>query len=275
MKAKNILILLIAVCFFTACREEVIYVDLETAEPRLVIDASIDWIKNTTGNEQTIRLTTTTGYYEDEFPTVSGATVSVTNLASGARYEFTASDTPGDYVCTDFLPVIGDEYQMQVIVNGQTYTATETLLRVPDIEANIIQNDKGGMGGDEIEITYYYQDDGLYDNYYLYCINMPHNAFPIYSVENNENNRGSMTPVYYSHEDLVPGDKIDIRLYGISKRYYNYMNKLLLASGSDDRPFPTTPAAVYGNIVNQTDPENYAYGYFRLCQVSTASYVIK
>ena len=275
MKAIHILISLIVVCLFTSCREEVIHVDLETEEPRLVIDASIDWEKNTTGNLQTIKLSTTTGYYEEEFPVVSGAIISITNTSSGAKYDFLEKDNSGEYVCVDFTPVIGDEYLLNVIVNGETYSATETLVKVPDIEDNIVQNNKGGMGGDEIEITYYYQDDGIKDNYYLYCVTTRHVAFPQYSVENNENNCGSLTPVFYSHEDLVAGDNIDIKLYGISKRYYDYMNKLLLASGSDDRPFPTTPAAVYGNIVNQTDHKNYAYGYFRLSEVATKSYVIK
>lgn len=262
-------------CAFTSCHEEVIHVDLETSEPRLVIDASIDWIKHTLGNEQSIKLTTTTGYYEKDFPVVSGAIITVTNLSSGAKYDFGEKDNTGEYVCMDFLPVIGDEYQLNVIVNGETYAATETLMGVPEIEENISQNNKGGMGGDEIEITYYYQDDGLKDNYYLYCINMRHIVFPQYSVENNENNCGSLTPVFYSHEDLVSGDNIDIKLYGISKRCYDYMNKILLASGNDDRPFPTTPAAVYGNIVNQTNSQNYAYGYFRLSEVATKNYVIK
>ena len=38
---------------FTSC-EDVINVDLETSNPKLVIDASIKWQKGTTGNEQTI-----------------------------------------------------------------------------------------------------------------------------------------------------------------------------------------------------------------------------
>ena len=79
----------------------------------------------------------------------------------------------------------------------------------------------------------------------------------------------------YSHEDLKAGDKIDIKLYGVSKSYYNYMYKLILASGNDGNPFPTTPGAVRGNIINQTNTENYAFGYFRLAEVDTKTYTIK
>jgi hypothetical protein len=53
------------------------------------------------------------------------------------------------------------------------------------------------------------------------------------------------------------------------------MFKLILATGNDGNPFPTTPSAVRGNIINQTNSDNYAFGYFRLAEVATKSYTIK
>lgn len=262
------------IVFLFGCHEDVIDVDLDTAPPRLVIDASIDWVKNTPGNVQKIVLSETTGYYSDEFPSVSGAVVRVSNTANSV---FTFSETPGtgEYICSDFEPVIGETYTLTVVLNGETYTASETLIGTPKIEDTIDQNDKGGMAGDEIEITYYYKDNGFEYNYYLYCVVMRHVAFPQYSVENNEKNQAGLTPVFYSHEDLESGDVLNIKLYGISKRYYTYFNKILLASGNDDRPFPTTPAAVRGNIVNLTNGENFAYGYFRLSEVDMKDYTVR
>lgn len=274
MKILNKILIAATVLFLTGCHEDVIDVDLNTALPRLVIDASIDWVKNTVGNNQKITLSTTTGYYSDEFPAVSGASIIVTNTANTV-FNFIETPGTGEYICTNFEPVIGETYTLTIILNGETYTATETLIDTPKIEDTIDQNNKGGMAGDEIEITYYYQDNGAEYNYYLYSVIMSHVVFPQYSVENNEKNQGSLTPVFYSHEDLNSGDIVNIKLYGISKRYYNYFNKILLASGNDDRPFPTTPAAVRGNIVNQTNSENFAYGYFRLSEVDTKSYTIQ
>lgn len=275
MKSLNIILIVIIALSFTACYEDVIKVDLETAEPRLVIDASIDWIKGTTGNEQKIKLTTTTGYYEDKFPTVSGATITVANTKN-IVFQFIESTNKGEYICTNFESVIGETYTLTVNLNGETYTATETFISVPAIEDSIQQNNKGGMAGDEIEITYYYKDNGAEYNYYLYSVAMRHIVFPQYSVENNEMNQGALTAVYYSHEDLEVGDVLNLELYGISKRYYDYMAKLLLASGNDDGPmFAPTPAAVRGNIVNQTDSKNFAYGYFRLSEVDVKDYTIK
>ena len=273
MKLLQKIIIISAGLFVTGC-EKVVNVDLKTASPKLVIDASIDWIKNTTGNEQKIVLSTTTGYYSPEFPTVSGALVTVTN-ASNTVFEFVETPGTGQYVCRNFLPVIGQTYNLKIVLNGQTYTASETFTAVPKIEDNIDQNNKGGEAGDEIEITFYYKDDASQENYYLNSITQPHTAFPEIEVEDDEHTNGNLMQESYSHEKFKAGDKVDIKLYGISKSYYNYMFKLILASGNDGNPFPITPSAVRGNIINQTNRNNYAFGYFRLAEMDSKSYTIK
>lgn len=225
MKIVYKILIVAPVLFLTGCHEDVIDVNLDTAPPRLVIDSSIDWVKNTTGNEQKIILSTTTDYYSNEFPAISGATVTVANTENTV-FNFIETSGTGEYTCNNFNPVIGETFTLTILLNGEKYTATETLIGTPKIEDNIVQNNKGGMAGDEIEITYYYQDNGTGYNYYLYSVIMPHIMFRQYSVENNEKNQGSLTPVFYSHEDLESGDILNLKLYGISKRYYNYMNKI-------------------------------------------------
>lgn len=265
---------MIAMGIFLLSCEDVIKVDLETAEPRLVIDASIDWIKNTPGNEQKITLSTTTDYYSEKFPAVSGADVTVMNSASKI---FTFKENPGtgEYLCSDFEPVAGETYTLKIMVNGEIYTATETLMKVPDIENNILQNNDGGIAGDETEITYFYQDDASEINYYLYSHTIPKVAFPLYETEDDDDTQGSLTPVYFSHEDLKQGDKVNIKLYGISKRYYEYFGKILSASGNDGSPFSTIPTAVRGNFINQTNSSKFAFGYFRLSEVAVKDYTIQ
>lgn len=273
MKTTVKIIIATLVLFVTGC-EDVIHVDLDTAAPKLVIDASIDWVKNTPGNEQKIVLSSTTGYYNATFPTVSGATVMVTNTTNTV-FTFTEIPNTGEYLCSNFEPVLGETYTLTVILNGETYTAIETLMDVPTIEDNIEQTNDGGFSGDEVEITYHYQDDGTAVNYYLNRVINPRVAFPIFELEDDRYSQGSLMSESYSHEDLEPGDIVAIRLYGISRRYYDYFNKLLLASGNDGSPFPTTPTAVRGNIANQTNPKNFAFGYFRLATVATTSYTVQ
>ncbi|WP_223711705.1 DUF4249 family protein [Niabella beijingensis] len=248
--------------------------DLETAEPKLVIDASIDWVKGTTGNEQKIKLSTTTGYDSTIFPAVSGADIIITNSANTV-FRFIESPGTGEYSCFDFRPVIGETYTLKVVLNGEIYTATETCIGVPDIENNITQNNSGGFGGDEVEITYYYRDNGREENHYLHRILSPVSRFPDYKAEDDKNSQGSLLQGFFSDKELKAGDMINIRLYGISRSYYDYFRKLLAASGAGNGPFQTTPGSVRGNIINQTHFANFAYGYFRLSEVDVVNYTIK
>jgi hypothetical protein len=273
MKLLPKIIILSVALFVTGC-EKAIDLPIKTASPRLVIDASIDWVKNTTGHEQKIVLSTTTGYNSSEFPSVSGAVVTVAN-ASNTIFNFVETPGTGQYVCRNFLPVIGQIYDLKIVLNGETYTGSETFTPVPKIEDNVDQNGKGGDLGDEIEVTFHYHDNASQADAYLNSIIQPHSPFPELEVEDDEYKNGKWMQKSFSHKKLKSGDKVDFKLYGISKSYYNYMFKLILATGNDGNPFPTTPNAVRGNIINQTNSNNYAFGYFRLAEVDIKSYKIK
>ena len=69
------------VTLFTSC-EDVVDIDLNSSEPKLVIEASINWEKGTIGNEQEIKLTLTTPYYDSHIPPANGAIVSIVDSSS-------------------------------------------------------------------------------------------------------------------------------------------------------------------------------------------------
>lgn len=273
MKYKIPLLFLFAV-LLSSC-EEVVHVDLQTAAPKLVIDAQIQWQKGTAGNEQKIKLSTTTGYYNPNIPTVSGANVFVTS-SDNVVFNFTEEvANSGLYLCHNFVPEIDKTYVLTVELNGQIYTATESLKSVSPI-SHIEQTDEGGFGGDEIEIKTYYNDPDLVDNYYMFRYKANSLAIPYYGVDEDEFFQGNEFFGYFSNENLKSGDNVDITIYGISKRYYEYMNKLILiAQGSGGGPFGTPSATVRGNVVNQTNTANYPLGYFSLTETDYRNYIIQ
>ncbi|MEM8847438.1 MAG: hypothetical protein AAGD17_10085 [Bacteroidota bacterium] len=69
----------------------------------------------------------------------------------------------------------------------------------------------------------------------------------------------------------MPGDVVDIEMYGISRDYYDYI-KIFISQLGGVGLFEATPVAVRGNCINETSPENYAFGYFRLTEVDKTSY---
>lgn len=277
MFMKNIgiiIILLFTGSFFTSC-EDVVNVDLDTAPPRLVIDASLDWEKGTDGNIQTIKLTTTTGYYNDEIPVVSGATIYITN-SQNTVFDFIENPGTGEYTCTNFIPQLNETYTLTVINNGETYTATETMIAVPEI-TSVEQNDEGGFFGEDIEVRFYYQDSALENNHYMIRFNTSFLSFPDYNVRSDKYFEGNEMYGIFSDEDLKANDILEIKLYGISEKYYNYMNIILpiINGGSGSGPFQTIPVNARGNLVNQINNNNYALGYFRLSEVVTLNYTIQ
>lgn len=268
---KIVSLFIISVAFFSC--EDVVDIDLSTAPAKLVIDASIKWQKGTTGNEQTIRLTTTTDFYALTIPTVSGATVFITD-GNGIQYDFIETPGSGNYVCTNFNPEIRQTYTLTVIYDSQVYTATESLIEVPTIDY-VEQTENGGFTGDQIEVKFFYQDIPNQDNFYLIMFNSSNVSLPIFDVVNDSFFQNNQMFGYLANE-LEKDDIILFTLQGISESYYNYMNILLGIAGTNGgSPFQTPPATVRGNIVNQTNTNNFALGFFRLSETDTISYTVQ
>lgn len=266
-------VLLAFISLFSSC-EEVVNIDLDTAPPRLVVEASIIWIKGSSGNAQKIKLTTTTGYYDTEIPVVTGANVTVTN-SDNVVFNFVEIPETGEYACTNFVPEIGENYTMTIIHNGETYTANETFQSLAPI-TRIEQNNEGGFTGNEIEIKAYFDDPAGEDNYYLYKYQYSNETTVSYNVDDDRFFQGNEFFSRSQNDDLKKGDVIDLTHFGASKQYYNYMNILIGIVGSNSgSPFQTPPATIRGNVKNITNPQNYALGYFALGETDMRRYVVQ
>lgn len=273
MKKLVFLIVILTSVLFTSC-EEVVDVDLDTAAPKLVIEAAINWEKGTAGNEQTIRLTTTTGYFENVIPTVSNAIIYIEN-SKKERFNFIEIKKTGQYACSNFTPVIDEQYTLTVISRGNRYIGTETLKSIAPI-TRIDQNNEGGFTGKDIEIKAFYNDPADTDNFYLYKYLYPNKVKSIYYVDEDKFFNGNEFFSLSDDEDLQIGNEIEITHYGISKQYYNYMSILVSIAGSNiGGPFQSPPATVKGNMVNVTNKDSYPLGYFSLSETSTKKYKIQ
>ncbi len=270
---KNLIIVILLAVFFNSC-EDVVNIPLNTDQPKLVIDAAIIWQKGTTGNNQTIKLSTTADFYTNIIPVVSGATVYIKN-SSNVVFNFLETPNTGIYVCNNFVPNINETYSLMVIYNGQNYTATETLKSVAAI-TSVTQETLNGLGTEYLKLKSFFNDPANADNYYLYKYKFSKNLKPEYSIDDDQFFQGNEFFSLVLEEDTKPGETVDITHYGISKAYYNYMTILLNASGtSSGSPFQSTPATVKGNIINETNFDNYPLGYFTLSETDTRNYTIQ
>lgn len=270
---KNFIFLITVLLLQTSC-EDVIELDLNTAEPKLVIEASINWLKGTTGNEQIIKLSLTAPYFDDTIPPANGATVTITDQ-NNRIYDFIEDAATGSYKNSNFRPFIDHFYELKIIYNNEVYSGKENLKSVVPFDY-IEQINAGGFNGNDTELKAYYTDSADETNFNLFEFrsNIPY--LTSLSVYEDRYTNGNQIFGFYSQEDLDVGDEITIRNYGVSERFYNYMF-ILLQQNSDagGGPFETQPASVRGNCTNQTNPENFPLGYFRLSEVAEIVYTIQ
>jgi len=249
--------------------EDVIEVELNDAPPRLVAEANINiWEDGT--SQATVRLTTTAPFFDDGVPFVTDAKVTVTD-ENEKVYPFLYSSN-GFYSST-LVPQLNVEYTLKIVYNNETYTATETFYMVSPLEF-VEQRNDGGFTGEDIELKVFFTDPENENNFYFF--EGLSERGDVLDVYNDEFFNGNTIFGYYLVEDLAPADQVQFNLYGVSEAYYNYMFILLQqTSDGGGGPFETQPATVRGNIINETNPDNYPLGYFRISEVSVLNYTVE
>ncbi len=259
----------------TSCTD-VVDVEVQSGPERLVVEASIDWEKGTNGRVQTIRLRKSTPFFdEDTILDVTGASVTVTHDSSGTNFVFT-DQNDGSYQTTSFQPVLGQSYSLRIEYNGEVYTAQETMTPVTDI-TNVFQSREEGFEDDILEVNVVFTDPETEGDNYLFKFQRQGDLLPDLEYAEDEFVNGNEIEWWYEiedEEDIPPfqaGDVVDIEMYGISRSYYDYI-KILVDQIGGVGIFETTPVAVRGNVVNTTNPDNYAFGYFRLTEVDRTTY---
>ena len=277
MKSYILKLIFVISFLFMSCTD-VIDVDVPEAEPRLVIEASMDWQKGTPGNSQVIKLSLSTPYFDNLLETpVTGASVKVINNADQSEVQFTDLNN-GNYSTEDFVPVMEQSYTLMVTYNEEVYLASETMTAVTDI-TDVYQSRENGFDKEALEVNIDFLDPEGINNYYLSKFQRRGDQFQTLFDVKDEFTDGNKMSIFYEklededsgEKEFVPGDIVDISLLGISEPYYNYI-KLLIEQSQSGGPFSTIPAEIKGNCVNQSKPENYAFGYFRLSEVDKRVY---
>lgn len=281
MKNIFIHISLVISLLISSCTD-VIDVEVPFAGPNLVVEASIEWQKGTIGNVQTVKLSELKPYFDSTTSTiVKGATVKVTNDSNGKEVYFIDQNN-GNYTTTAFIPVVNQSYTLEVVHRGETFIGRETLTPVVKID-RVDQSTENGFSPNAIEVNIYFRDPVDQENYYLTIFQERKDLLPTLLDVSDEFTNGNEMRIFYEkfdneetgEKELQPGDIVDIKFYGVSKTYYNYIRLLIEQNRNGGGPFSTIPAPLKGNCININDPDNYALGYFRLTEVDKRTYVVE
>jgi hypothetical protein len=266
---KKILLLITYFLIATSC-EDVIDVDLNEGAPRLVIEATFNVEEIGEQSQARVELRLTKPFFSNQATAVNDAQVRV--ISEDGTVTNLDLFQNGIYN----QPLVIDPaktYTLEVRYRDELYTATEQFVPVVPLEF-VEQEDDGGFDNESIELKAFFTDPGNVDNFYFFeGLSQAGNS---YDAFNDEFFDGNQIFGFYFVEDLEAGDDVLFRLHGVDEPFYNFMFTLLQQSSDQSNgPFETQPATVRGNIINETNPDNFPLGYFRISQVSELSYTVQ
>ena len=265
---KRFLIFLSIGFLGTSC-EDVIVLDLNTAEERLSIDARIKMNPENT-DPQVIALSLTGSFYDENIQWVTDAEVEILEVDNNITHPFLHDAVnPGHYI-SNFTPIFDMNYKLIILYNGETYeSSVEQLIPATPIDT-LLQGDETLFEGDEIEVIVTFTDDGSREDFYV--LDFGYNNF---LATKDEFYQGNSFTFSYFYEDLEPGDTAYITLYGADESYFNFMNAVIEQTEEGGDPFKTTPTSVRGNVYNSSEASHYPMGYFSISETYESSLVIE
>ena len=243
---KLLAIALIAASF--SC-EKVIEIPVDDAEQRIVVEGQLyDML-----NESYVRLSRTGSVYqEDNFETISGATVTVTDNQGGS-WVFTESLVePGLYTDPSFVVQPLTTYILVVDINGELITAeSSTFNNVAFDSLDYFMQVGGGFGGtgnpdDTSFFTFYnFTDDANYSNYYRaipFINGVPGSAY--LSEDELFNGQNFRQPFFA--DVFEPKDTLWALLTSMDADVYKYFSSL--ENNQDSGPFSAVPSNPVSNL---------------------------
>lgn len=258
---------LLTIISFCSC-QKVIQVNLNNAKPKFVIEASL--YEGT--SDFTVRVTKTTSYFANEaIPTVNNANVTLQN--NGITYNLTASGD-GYYTLPNFTSSEYNTYQLNVNVEGQTFTSAATMPNHANLDS-LSYRYFGGFGpvqreGDQLVLCHLKDSAGI-KNYYrvlVYKNDTFQNKVSNYFLFDDQLRDGlEIAPPLFTTL-FNKGDKARIQLLSMDQKVYDYISTLEDAIANNDN----TGAAPSNPNANFT---NGALGYFAVYTFSEKEILIQ
>ncbi len=269
MLMKNIrfaILITLAAAGFTAC-EDTIDLQVPNGKTYPVLDA---WI-TTEGGPQSIRLTQSVTSYTNNTPApvLSDATITLQDLTDAKTYNFAFSNGAYTYDPGGDLSIgkVGHVYKLTVLYKGETFEATDTIKRVPEIDSITYEFKKAdeSTSGEEGYYAYMNAKDlaGGNDYYWIrsYRNDRQHRNTDVYAINGAYNDDVADGWVFIQPikegitDDDKPyqkGEKVIARIASLSHPSYYFIQQVIdqLNSGG---LFAKVLENVKPNIVNVTN----------------------
>ena len=261
-------VVLISLLIFSSC-EKVVYIDLNTSDPRPVIEANIT---NQAG-PYTVRLHHSVNYYDpNTFPAITDAVVTISDNTGISEILQQTSD--GIYQTNTLQGIPGRTYTLKIMYNGKEYDAVSTMPDPVAIDSvQIVQNKPEGGGNNHpgFHVTTYFTDPFILGNYYrLHLISNDTNAVDKkrYRYLSDKLTDGMEMSLSYN-TNLLYNDSLTVTLESIDKSTYDFFTTLRDVVGGESSFLSAPPANPVNNI------SKGGLGYFASYSVIEKSYIVR
>lgn len=257
-----ILLSIISSIFYLSACEKVIDLELRDADKRLVVDASI------TDDSGSCRVTLSrvVNYSESNTPDrVSNASVKLTD--NGVEYSLFEIE-PGVYSFSNLTGIPGHTYTLNIIADGEEYTATSVMPQRVEIDTLYLSNEVFFVDTN-LSTNFEFQDPAGIVNYYRYVFQDSDTDRVNISVDDDTFFDGELAEQnFISFDDNnVSGDTISVELWAIDKAVHKYFLTLdeIITGQTGQLAAPANPSS---NI------SNGALGYFSAHTVSKRTVIV-
>jgi Domain of unknown function (DUF4249) len=217
---KKILLTLFIVLTFFACKK-VINVDLNNADPKLVIEGIID-----DNNFTQVSLTKSVKFSNsNNFPAVSGATVTIKDNL-GTIYTLTEASA-GKYKNAALLGTPGRTYTLTVLAEGKTYSSVSTMPMPVNLDTILTERVVFGTQATWSVAPAYYDPPG-FGNYYKFYKSINNKPVPTYWIWDDRfsNDVISTRPLIQTDSIIKLNDSVQVEMQCIDKNIYRYFAAL-------------------------------------------------
>jgi hypothetical protein len=231
---------------------KVINVNLNNASPNIVIEGIVS---DAPGPYQ-VKLTQTVNFSDPNiFPPVTGATVKITDSIPGITDSLTEV-VPGTYVTQKLLQGLsGHTYQLYVLSNGQTYSASSTMPAKVTLDS-VTFSTTNIFGTKSTSAVANFQDPAGIANYYTFTEYVNGQAIDqTFNFSDRLSDGKYIRRQFFNDSSYInPGDQVSIEMHCVDNQVWQYFNTLGQAKGNNSQSI--TPANPLSNISNS------ALGYF-------------
>jgi len=236
MKNTITAILIVAALYIFSSCQKVIMPNLTNISPQLVIEGAI----SDTIGPYYVHIFKSVNFNTDNiYPGVSGATVSITDVTSGAS-DILTEKSPGVYSTQTIEGIPGDTYQLKVLLDGKTYLAMSTMPKQVLLDSVTFDYSDKSM----TQPIAGYQDPVNFTNYYKFSIQV--NGVNLQRFQTFEdllsNGKYIRSKLAIDSGVIKQNDTVRVSLVGVDQNLYHFLREAeVVAYFNDSLATPATP----------------------------------